>query len=170
TATFSPTARDLTTYEFVDAISTQRDEHSVKAGFDFLLNRLNIVFPGALQGVYSFSSLANFRLGGYVTFQQAFGAVDQFQSNPNFGFFVQDEWKPYPSLTVNAGLRYDAQLLPDPINTDRNNFSPRVGLAFAPGDRKTVFRASYGLYFDRLPLRATSNALQRDGSKYRVAV
>jgi hypothetical protein len=33
-----------------------------------------------------------------------------------------------------------------------------------------VVRASYGLYYDRVPLRATSNALQRDGSKYRVAL
>jgi hypothetical protein len=29
-------------------------------------------------------------------------------------------------------------------------------------------RASYGIYYDRIPLRATSNALQRDGSKYLV--
>ena len=31
-------------------------------------------------------------------------------------------------------------------------------------------RASAGLYFDRIPLRAVSNALQRDGAKYQVAV
>jgi hypothetical protein len=31
-------------------------------------------------------------------------------------------------------------------------------------------RASAGLYFDRIPLRAVSNALQRDGDKYKVAV
>ena len=31
-------------------------------------------------------------------------------------------------------------------------------------------RAGYGIFYDRIPLRATSNALQRDGSKYRVAV
>jgi hypothetical protein len=31
-----------------------------------------------------------------------------------------------------------------------------------------VIRGSAGLYFDRIPLRATSNALQRDGSKYIV--
>ena len=71
-------------------------------------------------------------------------------------------------LTINAGLRYDVQYLPDPIRTDTNNFGPRLGFAFAPGDRKTVFRASYGIYYDRIPLRATSNALQRDGSKYLV--
>jgi hypothetical protein len=82
--------------------------------------------------------------------------------------FIQDEWRARPDLTINAGLRYDAQFLPDPINTDANNFAPRVGLAYSPGDRKTVLRASFGIYFDRIPLRATSNALQRDGSKYLV--
>jgi hypothetical protein len=174
TATFSPTARALDTYEVVDNLATQRGAHALKAGADFLLNRADIEFPGALQGVYTFSSLANFRAGRYVTFQQAFGAPAQLQSNPNAGFFAQDEWQPRPGLTVNAGLRYDAQFLPDPIETDANNFAPRLGVAYAPAflghGRKTVVRASYGIYFDRIPLRATSNALQRDGSKYRTAV
>lgn len=170
TATFSPTGRDLDTYEFVDTITTQRGAHSVKAGVDYLLNRLNVTFPGALQGVYTFSSLGNFLANRYATFQQAFGAPGQFQSNPNIGFFLQDEWRPTSRLTLNAGLRYDAQFLPDPITTDVNNFAPRLGVAYAPGDRKTVIRASFGIYFDRLPLRATSNVLQRDGTKYRAAV
>ena len=43
-----------------------------------------------------------------------------------------------------------------------------MGVVYAPGDRKTVVRASFGLYYDRIPLRATSNALQRDGSKFLV--
>ncbi|HZB44791.1 MAG TPA: TonB-dependent receptor, partial [Pyrinomonadaceae bacterium] len=174
TATFSPTARDLDTYEFLDNVTTRRGAHSLKGGIDFLLNRVRITFPGALQGVYTFSSLANFQAGRYATFQQAFGEVSQSQSNPNLGFFAQDEWKPRPDLTLNLGLRYDAQFLPDPVETDANNFAPRVGLAYAPDflgrEHKTVIRASYGIFFDRIPLRATSNALQRDGSKYRVAV
>lgn len=168
TATFSPLARDINLFEAVDNISTQRGSHSLKGGADFLYNRVNILFPGALSGVYTFTSLANFTSGTYSSFQQAFGAPAQLQSNPNLGFFVQDEWKPRSDLTINAGLRYDAQFLPDPINTDTNNFAPRVGLAYAPGDRKTVLRAGFGIYFDRIPLRATSNALQRDGSKYTI--
>jgi hypothetical protein len=174
TATFSPTARDLNTYELLDNVSAQRGAHSLKAGADFLLNRLNITFPGALQGVYTFSSLANFQAGRYATFQQAFGEPGQFQSNPNVGLFAQDEWKPRRDLTVNLGVRYDAQRLPDPVQTDLNNFAPRLGVAYAPDflgrDHRTVVRAGYGIFFDRIPLRATSNALQRDGSKYRVAV
>jgi hypothetical protein len=174
TATTSPTARDLDTFELVDNVSTVRGAHSLKVGADFLLDRININFPGALQGVYAFSSLANFQAGRYTTFQQAFGAVSQFQSNLNVGLFAQDEWKPRHDLTINLGLRYDAQFLSRPVRTDANNFAPRVGVAYSPDflgrEHKTVVRAGYGIFFDRLPLRATSNALQRDGSKYRVAV
>ncbi len=170
TATVSPTERDLDTLELVETIGTQRGAHSFKAGVDYLLDRVNITFPGAVQGAYSFSSLANFLTGRYSTYQQAFGVTGQFQSNNNLGLFVQDEWRLTSRLTINAGLRYDVQFLPSPINADTNNFAPRIGLAYASGDRKTVFRANVGLYYDRLPLRATSNALQRDGFKYKVAV
>jgi hypothetical protein len=169
TATFSPLARSINLYELVDNVSTERGAHSIKGGMDLLYNRVNITFPGALQGVYTFTTLTNFLSGAYSSFQQAFGATSQLQSNPNIGLFVQDEWRPRASLTINAGLRYDAQFLPRPIKTDMNNFAPRVGFAYSPGDRKTVVRLSFGIYFDRVPLRATSNALQRDGSKYIVA-
>ena len=169
-STSSPTGRDIDMIEVVNNVSTQRLAHSLKAGVDLLYNRVNILFPGALQGTYTFSNLANLQAGRYTVFQQAFGAPGQFQSNPNLGLFLQDEWRPRQDLTVNLGLRYDLQWLPDPVQPDANNLSPRIGLAYAPGDRKTVIRASAGLHFDRIPLRAVSNALQRDGSKYQVAV
>ena len=168
TATFSPLARDINLFEAVDNISTIRGAHSLKAGGGFLYNRVNILFPGAVQGVYAFSSLNNFLSGNYLNYQQAFGAPNQVQSNPNIGVFVQDEWRVRPDLTLNAGLRYDLQFLPDPIQTDTDNVAPRMGIVWAPADRKTVVRSSFGLYYDRIPLRATSNALQRDGSKFLV--
>ena len=168
TATFSPLARDINLFEAVDNVSTQRGAHSPKVGVAFLYNRVNILFPGALQGVYNFTSVGNFLTGNYLTFQQAFGAPSQFQSNPNVGFFGQDEWRVRSNFTINAGLRYDVQFLPSPIQTDTNNLAPRLGFAYAPGNHKTVIRASFGLYYDRIPLRATSNALQRDGTKYIV--
>ena len=168
-ATVSPTERDLNTFQVLDAFSSDYSNHSLKIGGEFLIDRVNIAFPGATQGSYAFSSLPNFLSGRYTTFQQAFGAISQFQSNPNFGFFVQDEWRVSKQLTINTGLRYDAQFLPS-IQMDGNNFAPRIGLAYALRDYKTVIRAAWGIYFDRIPLRATSNALQRDGSKYKVAV
>jgi hypothetical protein len=168
-ATVSPLARNLELFEVIDNISTQRGAHSLKTGVDVLYNRVKIVFPGAIQGSYNFTSLNNFLAGNYSTFQQAFGAPSQFQSNPNFGVFAQDEWRARSDFTINAGLRYDLQWLPDPIQTDTNNLAPRVGVAWSPGDHRTVIRAGFGIYYDRVPLRATSNALQRDGAKYVVA-
>jgi Carboxypeptidase regulatory-like domain/TonB dependent receptor len=168
TATFSPLARDINLFEAVNNISTVRGAHSLKTGGGFLYNRVNILFPGAVQGVYAFSSLNNFLNGNYINYQQAFGAPNQLQSNPNIGVFVQDEWRVRQDLTLNAGLRYDLQFLPDPIQTDTDNLAPRMGIVWAPGDRKTVVRSSFGLYYDRIPLRATSNALQRDGSKFLI--
>lgn len=170
TSTSSPTARDLDVFEISDTLTRQRGAHLFKVGADALLNRLDVEFPGATVGSYAFSSLASFQSGAYTTYQQAFGDVSQFQSNPNLAVFAQDEWHAGRDVTVNAGLRYDVQWLPSPIQADLNNVSPRLGVAWAPGDRRTIVRASGGLYFNPIPLRATSNALQRDGSKYQVAV
>jgi Carboxypeptidase regulatory-like domain/TonB dependent receptor len=181
TATNSPTRRDVDLYQLTDSFSTSFKNHSLKIGAEFLYNDLDIEFPGAIQGIYTFSpsnannstpartALENFLLGNYSQFQQAFGAPSQAQKNPNFGVFAQDEWKVFRNLTLNLGLRYDLQFLPEPIKTDKNNIAPRFGFAFSP-NRKTVIRGGFGLFYDRIPTRATSNALQRDGSKYIVAI
>jgi hypothetical protein len=170
TATSSPTGRDTDAVQAVDTLTIQHGDHLLKAGADLLYNRIDITFPGALQGSYTFTSLANFQRGVYSQYQQAFGQTSLLQSNPNVALFAQDEWRPRPDLTLDLGLRYDLQWMPQPINLDTNNVSPRVGAAYAPGDGKTVVRASAGIYFDRIPLRATSNAIQRDGTKYQTAV
>jgi hypothetical protein len=169
TATSSPTRREIDLYQLTDSFSTTLDRHSLKFGAEFIYNDLNIEFPGALQGVYTFTSLPNFLSGNYSQFQQAFGAPSQKQKNPNVGVFAQDEWKVFRNLTLNLGLRYDLQFLPEPIETDTGNLAPRFGFAYSP-DKNTVIRGGFGLFYDRIPTRATSNALQRDGSKYIVAI
>ena len=121
---------------------------------------------GSIRGAYTFSSLANFLTGTYnnAGFTQTFGATVIAQTNPNVGVYGQDEWKVSPSLTLNAGLRYDLQFL-ETINTDRNNVSPRVGFAWTPtASRRTVVRGSGGVFFDRVPLRALANALLSAGN------
>ncbi|RPJ77412.1 MAG: TonB-dependent receptor, partial [Acidobacteria bacterium] len=134
-ATSSPTARDADVYQVADSVSWQRGSHLVKGGVDALWNRVTIAFPGALRGAYTFSSLANLAVGRYISYQQAFGSASQFQSNPNLGLFAQDEWRLRRDLTVNAGVRYDRQRLPKPIDADTGDLSPRLGVAWAPGSR-----------------------------------
>ena len=162
----SPTGRDNKLYEVVDNLSHQAGAHALRAGFSFLANDSLITFPRALRGTYAFSSLANFLSGTYnnLGYTQTFGNTQVSQRNPNVGFYLQDEWKLSSRLTVNAGVRYDLQFL-DRIRTDRNNLSPRAGFAWSPGAaRRMVVRGGFGLFYDRVPLRALANALLSSGN------
>jgi hypothetical protein len=157
----SPIARLNYLYEAVDNLVLQRGAHTIKTGIDLLYNNDTITFPQSLRGAYTFASLAAFQSGAYNTqgYTQSFGVPAVSQTNPNIGFYVQDEWKLSPSFTLNAGVRYDLQFL-QTIHTDTNNISPRVGFAWSPfANSRTVVRGSYGLFYDRIPLRALANAL-----------
>jgi hypothetical protein len=89
------------------------------------------------------------------------------------GGFLQDDWKVTPRLTANIGVRYDFNgvikeeknlignfdptvglqqvgvNLNQPYNSDRNNFAPRLGLAWdVLGNGKTVLRAGGGITYE----------------------
>jgi len=167
----SPTRRVNRLYQVVDNLSHQAGAHALRAGVDFLFNDDTITYPRSIRGAYTFSSLPNFLAGVYnnAGFTQTFGASEVSQTNPNLGLYAQDEWKVGSSLTVNAGVRYDLQWL-ETIATDSNNVSPRVGFAWSPSaSRNTVLRASAGLFYDRVPLRALANALLSAGNTSDVA-
>lgn len=157
----SPTARLNRLGEVTDNLSYLRGAHAFRVGIDYLYNDDTITFPRSYRGSYSFSSLASFLSGTYNSsgFTQTFANSVIPQTNPNVGFYAQDEWKVSPRLTLNLGVRYDLEFLKT-ITTDTNNVSPRGGFAWTPfASRKTVIRGGYGLFYDRVPLRALANAL-----------
>ena len=99
-------------------------------------------------------------------------------------FYGQDTWRISPELSLSFGLRYEyntpvrernrliEQTFSDPrldfapglsifidgrtqlYEPDRNNFAPRVGIAWSPhifdGNRVSVFRAGYGIFYDQI--------------------
>ncbi|HQR31475.1 MAG TPA: TonB-dependent receptor [Blastocatellia bacterium] len=167
----SPTGRKNRLYEVVDNVSFVASAHAIRLGATFLYNDDTITYPRSFRGSYSFSSLANFLSGTYnnAGFTQTFANSVVSQGNANVGVYLQDEWHLSRNLTINAGLRYDLQYLKT-INTDTNNVSPRLGIAWTPfGRRTTVVRAGYGLYYDRVPLRALANALLSAGNTANVS-
>lgn len=166
TSSGSPTRRVNEFYQLVNNLSHQAGAHAFRFGADFLYNDDRITYPRSVRGSYSFSSLTNFLAGVYNNsgFTQTFGATKVSQTNPNIGVYAQDEWKVSPRVTLNLGLRYDLQFL-ETINTDTNNVSPRVGVAWSPFEsRRTVLRGSAGLFYDRVPLRPLANALLSTGN------
>ena len=69
----------------------------------------------------------------------------------SYAAYVQDQWRLFSHLTLNAGLRYDRteyynnQGL-NPVNFDK--VAPRFGFAYdVMGDGKNVLRASYGQFY-----------------------
>jgi len=63
-------------------------------------------------------------------------------------FFAQDQWNLTPTLTLNLGLRADGQTAADVWR-----LGPRLALAWSPWpEARTVFRAGYGWFYDRVPL------------------
>ena len=160
----SPTRRENTLFQVVNNLSHRVGSHALRAGVDFLYNDDTITFLRTFRGSYTFSSLASFLTGNYSGFAQTFGNPVVSQSNPNLGFYAQDEWRAGSLLTLNLGLRYDLQFL-ETIHTDRNNVSPRVGFVWTPTASKDfLVRGGAGVFFDRVPLRAVANALLSAGN------
>ena len=78
--------------------------------------------------------------------------------------FAEDSWRIRPNLTLNLGVRYEIQNVPSSshpntgtplltaltstINTDSNNFAPRIGIAWQPL-KNTVLRAGYGIFYGK---------------------
>ncbi|MBV9083198.1 MAG: TonB-dependent receptor [Acidobacteriaceae bacterium] len=166
TLSASPTSRLNKQAEIADNIAHREGAHAFRAGVNFLYNDLAITFPQSIHGSYSFSSLTNLERGIYNNsgFTQSFGNPVVLQTNPNLGLYAQDEWKLSPSLTLNLGLRYDLQFLKK-RELDTDNVSPRAGFAWSPfGSQKTILRGSFGLFYDRIPLRPLANALLSSGN------
>ena len=68
------------------------------------------------------------------------------------------------SLTLNIGIRYDLEFI-ETIATQTGNVSPRAGFSWSPfRSRRTVIRGSFGLFYDRIPLRPLANALLSGGN------
>ena len=110
-------------------------------------------------------------------------------TNEEFSLFIQDQWQPTNTLTINYGLRWDAQLMPetvDPATTVYGPFlndptfpsdgtipdqwamfQPRGGVAWdVRADGRSVLRASAGIYSARQNMLSqvgsvTTNGLQQ---------
>ena len=152
---------------------TRTGEHVLKMGAQVKMLRSDSFFDSNFRGTWTFPNNAAFLAGTPSRFTQNQGDSSLKRPNELYGFFVQDDWRPFQDLTVNAGLRYDyesakTQALvnvnpdgePGPgVSKDRNNFSPRIGFAWSPrGDTKQVIYGGTGMYYDQVILNIIGNA------------
>ena len=159
-------ARPLITFSGGPRLTTSQQGRFELAGF---VSAIDLVAASAPSGVFQavspgISSAINLRY---------------YQRN----YFGQDDWRVRPNLALSFGLRYEYNTPPREMNRrientfsdpalslvpglrtflagrakifepDRNNFGPRLGLAYSPElfgpNRTTVFRLGYGIFFDQ---------------------
>jgi len=189
---FSPRETTIKRGQFADNLSLIAGRHNFKFGGDLNADRILNFFPGNFSGSYRFNTLAGFTSGRPTAagerYVQAFAGegTTGATTRPNmteFAGFFQDDWRVSNRLTLNLGVRYDMQRVAQPttknpspqlaaagidtskIPIDKNNFAPRVGLAWRPvsNSDRFVVRAGYGIFFARTPSIMVGTAHSNNG-------
>ena len=146
-------------------------DHDLKFGWQFLRTKVdgldsqtltNQIFP-TIDDYVSFGPVN----GGIFLLLDAGGPTPEsreihLRNNYN-GLYVQDDWKILKNLTVNLGLRWEH----DSEFTSKNNFAPRLGVAWAITP-KTVIRAHFGKFYDQFRLGLVGQVPAFGGSDRRV--
>lgn len=145
--------RRETRWQLQDALTLLRGAHTLKFGGDFQRVRAAFVDLTDATGTFTFASAGDFLADAPSRFRQRFNTESR-QRNLYTGLFAQDEWRLRPNLLVTAGLRHDDET----IIADRNNFAPRLALAYDPfGTGQTVVRLGAGVFYNRALLRTVDD-------------
>ena len=125
----------------LDSSYKLNDQHTIRAGLIFTeqhatIDTATLVFPVDANGNQTSTTpqriVDNHDKYGYF-----------------YGFYLQDEWKPFEQLTINFGGRLDF------VNAfaDENQLSPRINIVYTPWTLTTL-HAGYARYFTPPPLEA----------------
>lgn len=117
-----------TTWNFAPSLNMVRGKHNLRTGFDYKYRIIATGATGNSEGNFTFGSeltrqassrslnntdqfngiasvLLGIPNGGSIAFNDTF-----YRTRPSYGFYVQDDWKVTPNVTINTGLRYDISL------------------------------------------------------------
>ncbi len=167
-----PRGRIDTNWQWFANASHNSGKHNVKWGYEFRRTAVNGFFDAGYRGKLVFADFPTFLQGitGGTSSHQMLGDSHRHTFQNNHAFYLQDNWRVTPRITVNLGLRWDyfgvigekdglfslfdpTLLAAKPVSQlypkDYNNFAPRVSFAYDLfGKGKTVLRAGFGIFYD----------------------
>jgi hypothetical protein len=167
----------LNRFQYIDNLSITSGAHSLKMGFNIHRLQHNYLSSAFAAGAYTFTSIRD--LVGNNPAELFSGGLSPVimrgVRHTKMGFYVQDDWRVRPNLTLNLGLRYEPYNTPSEVagristlrrvtdqqfavgnpmftvNPSLQNLAPRIGFAWDPfEDGKTAIRGGYGLFYDLL--------------------
>ena len=156
-----PQSRITDFYQFSDTMTYSTGNHTFRFGADIRRNLFDNFSGFDFKGTFGFNNLQDYLNNNAATFTQAFSAADFLAKQTQQGYFVQDDWRVTPNLTLNFGVRYEtanvpfgffgsedpaqnAALVPRPVRTDKNNFAPVFGFAYSPNFESGLGKRIFG--------------------------
>ncbi|MGA7108660.1 MAG: TonB-dependent receptor [Terracidiphilus sp.] len=189
-----PTDLNQWTYDYNDVLTKVMGRHSIKAGGDltrlyYLNNAVYAARPSfTFRNLWDFVNDAPYSETGQFNSSTGVPSANREDNRSNvWGFFVQDDYKVRPNLTVNLGLRwsyfaafYSKQNNLDVLrygsaadflsglnlrvggplnNPQKYNFGPQVGFAWQPSEsaNRMVVRGGFGINYNQNEIAILAN-------------
>ncbi|MEE8348365.1 MAG: TonB-dependent receptor, partial [Acidobacteriota bacterium] len=163
-------------YQVSDTFQFASGKHDLRWGFDGKHYRSNGSYNFFFDGLLVYENLEAFLVNNpqrFIGAREGSDARRQYRQNL-LAFFVHDQYRMRPDLTLSFGLRYEwfsvpteaqgkisnlrrltdpAPTVGDPLfeNPSKLNFAPRVGLAWNVGGQgRTVLRSGFGIFYESI--------------------
>ncbi|MFN7929498.1 MAG: hypothetical protein U0Y68_16445 [Blastocatellia bacterium] len=150
----------LDTFQFFDNVTHTRGAHTIKIGASFTKRRRNIFNVDTINGTFNFGSAITSNCGGvtaactidpnagfgFATFVLGYptsvtrglqlGVTGE--RRPEYGAYVQDDWRVNSKLTLNLGVRYDLFVPYVEVNNRQSNFDTSTGKFVVASDDAVI--------------------------------